>query len=94
MNIVQLIIQFLPFILSQNAKTAPIANEVTKAAAEIEQALGPGTGAQKIVHVVNAAVQAAQAVDELRGSPDDVTGPVSEIVSAAIPLLNAIAKHT
>jgi hypothetical protein len=84
----------LPFALSQVPKLAPIANEVVKAVKEAEQIFTePGSGTDKLNHVVNVGVQAAQAVDELKGGPDDVAGPVSEIVHSTIPLVNALVRH-
>lgn len=91
MNWIQSVLQVLPFLLSLNAKTAPIADEVTKAVIEAEELFKPGQGADKLKHVLNVATEAAQAYDELRGAPDETVGAVGSIVHAAIPVVNAIA---
>jgi hypothetical protein len=80
----------VPLVLSQHPKTAPIADEVAAAVAEAEGLFGSGSGASKLAHVVNVAKEAAQAVDELRGSEDETAGAVSAIVNATVPLINAL----
>lgn len=87
-------LNLLTVALSQNPKTAKIANEVAAGAVEAEQIFDTkGSGVEKLAHVVRVAKVAAQAVDELRGGEDEAAGMASEIVSAAIPLINQLAKH-
>lgn len=86
----QLVAVVVKVALKGNPTTAPIADEVSTAAAEIEVALGPGTGAEKRAHVLNVAREAAQAVDELKGSPDEVAGHVSNALTAGIEAANEI----
>lgn len=78
--------------LGSNPRTAPIANEVSDAIVEAEQLHGGSNGAAKLEHVINIAKAAAQATDELRGGSDDVAGPVTVAVNAAVAATNQAVK--
>lgn len=89
-NWAQLVAVVVKVALKGNPKTAPIADEVSAATAEAEQAFGPGTGAEKRAHVLQVAREAAQAVDELKGSPDEVAGHVSNALEHGIQAANEL----
>ena len=90
MNWLDLVKTIALVALSSHPRTASIANEVAAAIPEAEKIFGPGSGEDKLQHVLNVAKSAAQATDELKGGADDVPGHVSAIVSAAVTATNEI----
>jgi hypothetical protein len=85
--------QIGPFLL-RFTPLAPIADEVMAAIQEAEAIFGPGTGAEKLAHVVAAAVEAAKIANEAAGrvvvDPAQVGAVATAVVSAIITVLNAL----
>ena len=78
-------------VLASNPKTAPIANEVSEAIVEAEAMAVKG--AEKKSHVIAIAKKAAQAADEILGTPDDVAGHVSVATDHIITAANEITEE-
>ena len=80
------ILQFTPL--------APIAADVAAAIQEAEAISGPGTGAEKLAHVIAVATDAAKIANDAAGKqvvdPAVIASTAAQVISAIISVVNVV----
>lgn len=85
--------KYAPVVLALNPAWAPIAVPVAAAIQEAEAIHGAGSGAEKLAHVTNIAVEAAKAVnagrDQVVVDPEAIRAGAGAVIGGVITLVNA-----